>query len=111
MTAAHCTKGRPAETLSIQFGVTNININGPNVVGIKKIIQHEDFDPSRQNANDISLMMVEEPFEFDGVSVAPVELPTLAFAVPQPDAGAEGVLIGWGLNAVGCNGIYMVYDI
>ncbi|XP_065722027.2 chymotrypsin-2 [Drosophila suzukii] len=99
MTAAHCTNGRPAETLSIQFGVTNININGPNVVGIKKIIQHEDFDPSRQNANDISLVKVEEPFEFNEVSVAPVELPSLAFAVPQTDAGAEGVLIGWGLNA------------
>ncbi|EDW42907.1 GM26270 [Drosophila sechellia] len=55
-------------------------------------------DPTRQNANDISLLMVEEPFEFDGVSVAPVELPALASAVPQSDAGVEGVLIGWGLN-------------
>ncbi|XP_033167167.1 chymotrypsin-2 [Drosophila mauritiana] len=98
MTAAHCTNGRPADTLSIQFGVTNISAMGPNVVGIKKIIQHEDFDPTRQNANDISLLMVEEPFEFDGVSVAPVELPALASAVPQSDAGVEGVLIGWGLN-------------
>ncbi|XP_017058185.1 chymotrypsin-2 [Drosophila ficusphila] len=98
MTAAHCTNGRSAATLSIQFGVTDINIAGPNVVGIKKIIQHEDFDPSRQNANDISLLMVEQAFVFDGISVAPVELPALAFAVPQSDVGVQGVLIGWGLN-------------
>ncbi|XP_026839785.1 chymotrypsin-2 [Drosophila erecta] len=98
MTAAHCTNGRPADTLSIQFGVTNISGVGPNVVGIKKIIQHEDFDRTRRNANDISLLLVQEPFEFDGVSVAPVELPVQAFAVPQSVAGVEGVLIGWGLN-------------
>ncbi|XP_017122449.2 transmembrane protease serine 9 [Drosophila elegans] len=98
MTAAHCTNGRSAESLSIQYGVTNINATGPNVVGIKRVIQHTDFDPTRQNANDISLLMVEEPFEFDGVSVGPVELPPLAFAVPQSSVGVEGVLLGWGLN-------------
>ncbi|XP_017010916.2 chymotrypsin-2 [Drosophila takahashii] len=98
MTAAHCTNGRAAESLSIQFGVTNINANGPNVVGIWRIIQHEDFDPNRQNANDISLVMVKDPFVFDGISVAPVELPVHGFAVPQSDAGVEGVLVGWGLN-------------
>ncbi|KAH8382773.1 hypothetical protein KR009_005191, partial [Drosophila setifemur] len=101
MTAAHCTNGRSAESISVQYGVTNIYSTGPNVVKVKKIIQHEAFDPTHQNANDIALLMVEEPFQFDGVTVAPVELPALAFAIPQTDAGAEGVLLGWGLNETG----------
>ncbi|KAH8294048.1 hypothetical protein KR054_007729 [Drosophila jambulina] len=98
MTAAHCTNGRSVDSFSVQFGVTNISSVGPNVVRVKKIIQHEEFDPWRQNANDISLLMVAEPFVFDGIHVAPVTLPALAFAVPQSNAGVQGVLIGWGYN-------------
>ncbi|KAH8268565.1 hypothetical protein KR026_008996 [Drosophila bipectinata] len=101
MTAAHCTNGRSADTLSVQFGVTDISIYGPNVVRIKKIIQHEAFDPDHQNANDIALLRVEMPFVFDGIRVAPVQLPTVSFATPQLDAGVEGVLVGWGLNETG----------
>ncbi|XP_017010967.2 chymotrypsin-2 [Drosophila takahashii] len=101
MTAAHCTAGRKASDLSVQYGVTTISASGPNVVGVKKIIQHEDYNPYNNYANDISLLMVEEPFEFDGVNVAPVQLPELAYATPQTDDGGEGVLIGWGLNATG----------
>ncbi|XP_016961293.1 chymotrypsin-2 [Drosophila biarmipes] len=101
MTAAHCTAGRKASDLSVQYGVTTISASGPNVVGVKKIIQHEDYNPYNNYANDISLLMVEEPFEFDGVTVAPVQLPDLGYATPQTDAGGEGVLIGWGLNATG----------
>ncbi|KAH8295323.1 hypothetical protein KR018_009991, partial [Drosophila ironensis] len=101
MTAAHCTNGRGAETLSVQFGVTDISVNGPNVVAVKKIIQHVAFDPTHQNANDISLLMVERPFVFDGLTVAPVKLPSMASGTPQLDSGVEGVLIGWGLNATG----------
>lgn len=89
MTAAHCTDGRKASDLSVQYGVTKINATGPNVVRVKKIIQHEDYNPYNNYANDISLLLVEEPFEFDGVTVAPVKLPELAFATPQTDAGGE----------------------
>ncbi|XP_037732176.1 chymotrypsin-2-like [Drosophila subpulchrella] len=101
MTAAHCTAGRKASDLSVQYGVTTISASGPNVVGVKKIIQHADYNPYNNYANDISLLMVEEPFEFDGVTVAPVQLPDLAYATPQTDAGGEGVLVGWGLNETG----------
>ncbi|KAH8382111.1 hypothetical protein KR009_001961 [Drosophila setifemur] len=101
MTAAHCTDGRSASQLSVQYGVTKINATGPNVVKVKKIIQHESYNPYNNYANDISLLMVEVPFEFDGVTVAPVTLPDLSYATPQTDAGGNGVLIGWGLNATG----------
>ncbi|XP_022223549.1 chymotrypsin-2 [Drosophila obscura] len=101
VTAAHCTAGRTSNQLSVQYGVTNINSTGPNVVGVKKIIQHELYSPANNYANDISLIMVQEPFVFDGVTVAAVKLPGLAFATPQTDSGGDGVLIGWGLNATG----------
>ncbi|XP_017089418.2 chymotrypsin-2-like [Drosophila bipectinata] len=101
MTAAHCTAGRSAASLSIQYGVTTINATGPNVVKVKKIIQHEDYNPNNNYANDISLLLVEEPFPIDGKTVAAVKLPELSFATPQTDAGGDGVLIGWGLNETG----------
>ncbi|XP_017020396.1 chymotrypsin-2-like [Drosophila kikkawai] len=101
MTAAHCTDGSTANQLTVQYGVTTISAQGPNVVRVKKIIQHEDYSPENSYANDISLLMLEEPFEFDGVTVAPVKLPQLAYATPQTEEGSEGVLIGWGLNATG----------
>ncbi|XP_034116861.1 chymotrypsin-2 [Drosophila nasuta] len=101
MTAAHCVAGRTASSLSVQYGVTNIAAKGPNVVAVKRIIQHELYSPSDNYANDIALIQVAEPFEFDYKTVAPVQLPTLNFATPQVEEGAAGELIGWGLNATG----------
>lgn len=101
LTAAHCTDGRKAEQISVQYGVTNIGASGPNVVAVKRIIQHELYNPSNHYANDISLLQVAEPFKFDYKTVAPVQLPALNFATPQLESGGEGTLVGWGLNAVG----------
>ncbi|EDV49803.1 chymotrypsin-2 [Drosophila erecta] len=101
MTAAHCTDARRPVDLSVQYGVTTIGAYGPNVVGVKKIIQHERYNPYNNYANDISLLLVEKPFDFNGINVAPVKLPELAYATPQTNAGGEGVLIGWGLNETG----------
>lgn len=100
MTAAHCTAGRTASQLSVQFGVTNISASGPNVVAVKRIIPHELYNPNNNYANDISLLQVAIPFEFDYKTVGPVQLPSLNFATPQLDEGGAGTLIGWGLNAV-----------
>ncbi|XP_068156863.1 chymotrypsin-2 [Drosophila tropicalis] len=101
MTAAHCTAGRTAEQLTVQYGVTNINATGPNIVSVQRIIQHEDYNPNNHYANDISLLQVAEPFKFDYVTLAPVQLPEFEYATPQSDAGGSGVLVGWGLNATG----------
>lgn len=100
MTAAHCTAGRSASQLSVQYGVTNISASGPNVVAVKRIIQHELYNPYNNYANDISLLQVAIPFEFDYKTVGPVQLPKLNYATPQLEEGGAGTLIGWGLNAV-----------
>ncbi|XP_034486952.1 chymotrypsin-2-like [Drosophila innubila] len=101
MTAAHCTDGRRPDQLSVQYGVTDISAKGPNVVGVKRIIQHEAYNPYNNYANDIALIQVAVPFEFDYKTVAPVQLPALNFATPQLAEGGAGELIGWGLNATG----------
>lgn len=103
MTAAHCTAGRTASQLSVQYGVTNISASGPNVVAVKRIIQHELYNPYNNYANDISLLQVAIPFQFDYKTVGPVQLPSLNFATPQSDEGGAGTLVGWGLNAVRSN--------
>ncbi|XP_030375946.1 chymotrypsin-2 [Scaptodrosophila lebanonensis] len=99
LTAAHCVNGRKAADLSIQYGVTQINAKGPNVVAAKRIIQHELYNPAANYVNDIALIEVAEPIVFDYETVAPVTLPPLNFETPQTPEGGEGVLIGWGLNA------------
>lgn len=99
LTAAHCTAGRQASELSVQYGVTKIAANGPNVVGVKRIIQHELYNPYNNYANDIALLQVQVPFKFDK-NVAPVRLPALHFVTPQGNEGGDGTLIGWGLNEV-----------
>lgn len=101
LTAAHCVDGRRPDQFSVQFGVTDISAKGPNVVAVQRIIQHELYNPSNSYANDIALLMVAKPFEFDYKTVAPVQLPVLNFATPQVEEGGLGELIGWGLNAVG----------
>ncbi|EDW13953.1 chymotrypsin-2 [Drosophila mojavensis] len=100
LTAAHCTAGRQASELSVQYGVTKIAANGPNVVGVKRIIQHELYNPYNNYANDIALLQVQVPFKFDK-NVAPVRLPALHFVTPQGNEGGDGTLIGWGLNETG----------
>ncbi|KAH8358607.1 hypothetical protein KR093_001236, partial [Drosophila rubida] len=101
LTAAHCVAGRSAAQLSVQYGVTNITAKGSNVVAVARIIQHELYSPSNNYANDVALIQVAEPFEFDYKTVAPVQLPEQNFATPQTKEGGTGELIGWGLNATG----------
>jgi len=103
MTAAHCTHGLSATQLFVQYGVTDISAKGPNVVAVKRIIQHKlynPYNPLSNHANDIALVEVAVPFQFDYKTVAPVELPEMNFETPQLDEGGAGELIGWGLNAV-----------
>lgn len=100
LTAAHCVKGRIASQLSIQYATTTISANGKNVVGVKQIIMHEDYAPSRSFANDIALLELEGSLIFNYKTLAPVTLPDPYFEIPQTNEGAPGVLAGWGLNAV-----------
>lgn len=100
LTAAHCVDGRTASQISIQYATTTISSNGPNVVGVKRIIMHEGYKPSASYANDIALLELQGSLIYNYKTIAPVTLPDPYFEIPQVDEGAPGILAGWGLNAV-----------
>lgn len=100
LTAAHCVSGRVASQLSIQFATTQISANGPNVIGIKRIVMHENYAPAQNYANDIALLELEGQLIYNYKTLAPVQLPEPYFEIPQVAEGAPGILAGWGLNMV-----------
>ncbi|XP_013097367.2 mite allergen Der p 3 [Stomoxys calcitrans] len=99
LTAAHCVSGRLASDLTIEYASTNVNVNGTNVVGIKRFIIHEDYNESQSYANDIALLELYGRLIYNYKTLAPVTLPESYFEIDQVAAGSPGVLAGWGFNA------------
>ncbi|XP_017773899.1 PREDICTED: trypsin-7-like [Nicrophorus vespilloides] len=90
VTAAHCTNGSPASTLSVRAG-SSIKGSGGQVVQVKAVYQNPKFN----NYNidyDISVLELSEPLNF-GAGAQPVGLPRLNQEVP---AGSDSVVSGWG---------------
>lgn len=75
-------------------------MNGTNIASIKRIIMHENFNLLKLLANDIALLELHSQLIYNYKTIAPVTLPEPNFEVPQTQAGAPGVLIGWGINQV-----------
>ncbi|XP_013097368.2 chymotrypsin-2-like [Stomoxys calcitrans] len=99
LTAAHCVSGRVASQLSIQYGSTMISVNSTNVVGVKRIIMHENYNPAKSFANDIALLELTGSLIYNYKTMAPVTLPDPYYEIDQVPEGAPGVLAGWGLNS------------
>lgn len=99
LTAAHCVNGGSPSRVTVQYGTTRINAYGDNIANVKRIIVHEGYSATKYE-NDIALLELENPLVYDYKTVAPVALPDSYFEVPQTTKGAEGVLTGWGLDAV-----------
>ncbi|KAL4966139.1 serine protease [Aspergillus stella-maris] len=90
VTAAHCTDGSSARSLSIRAGSTN-HASGGTVVGVSSIAQHPDYD-SATVSNDISILTLDEELTF-GDGIGAVDLPSSG---DVPSAGTIGTLTGWG---------------
>lgn len=110
LTAAHCVYLQFAINLHINYATTKINSDSSvNVVNVKRIIVHENYDPSDYHANDIALLELYSSLMYNYKTIAPISLPTSLFEIDQVAAGAAGVLVGWGKNGVshgitiGCN--------
>ncbi|XP_013097363.2 trypsin 3A1 [Stomoxys calcitrans] len=99
LTAAHCVSGRVASQLSIQYATTKISANGANVIGVKRIIMHEKYNPSDSYANDIALLELTGSLVYNYKTIAPVTLPDPYYEIDQVPEGVPGVLAGWGLNS------------
>ncbi|XP_061394696.1 trypsin-1 [Musca vetustissima] len=101
LTAAHCVSGRTPSQISVQYATTTISSMGDNVVPVKRIIMHEDYNPANSYANDIALLELYGTLVFNYKTLAPVNLPEPYFEIDQQPEGVPGVLAGWGLNATG----------
>lgn len=98
LTAGHCVQGYQPEWLSIQYGETKIDEDSTNVVQVKEIILHEDFeftgDPFRLH-NDIALLKLETPIDMGDIENR-VKLPIPNQFFPT---GTPTIVAGWGYNA------------
>ncbi|XP_071455058.1 mite allergen Eur m 3-like [Hetaerina americana] len=92
LTAAHCSEHEPSE-LNVLSGTNNLKSGGMNHT-VTEIHIHEDYDPFDSWHNDIAVIKVDPPFEFDADgNTAPVNLPAKDQETPK---GSNATVIGWG---------------
>ena len=92
LTAAHC---KVRSTDKIIVGRSNLTSNEGNVLNIKRVIDHCNYDP-QTNDSDLALVEVEVP---SGVSLNPVGL--IDRGEPSAQPGADATIVGWGRLQMG----------
>ncbi|XP_065338974.1 chymotrypsin-1-like isoform X2 [Cloeon dipterum] len=93
LTAAHCVDASTPDSLVLVAGSVHMNQgHGHQVV---EIIVHEQWN-SGASLNDIAILRVDEPFDFQNPLLAPVRLPG---QYDQTVADTPATVIGWGLNS------------
>ncbi|KAF2888476.1 hypothetical protein ILUMI_17697, partial [Ignelater luminosus] len=97
LTAAHCVENLPADLITIQYGILRIYQTEENIIQVKSMKMHENYDPSDNYANDIAVLTLASPITL-GNSAQLIVLPKQNEA---PPAGATAVLAGWGRSATG----------
>ncbi|KAL2807830.1 trypsin-like cysteine/serine peptidase domain-containing protein [Aspergillus granulosus] len=90
VTAAHCTDGASASSLSIRAGSSSSS-GGGTVVDVSSIAQHPSYD-SATTDNDISILTLAGELTF-GAGIQAVNLPTSS---ALPEAGTIATATGWG---------------
>ncbi|OTF75351.1 hypothetical protein BLA29_013199, partial [Euroglyphus maynei] len=60
VTAAHCTYGQKASSLSVRYGTNTRTSSSYADLSVEKIIQHESYNPETIT-NDISLLILSKP--------------------------------------------------
>ncbi|XP_053672127.1 trypsin-1-like isoform X2 [Anopheles nili] len=90
LTAAHCTDGASAKSLSVRVGST-AHASGGTVVAVERVVQHPSYDASTIDF-DYSLLELESELSFSE-EVTPVALPEQDEAVED---GTMTTVSGWG---------------
>ena len=122
LTAAHCTDGAVASSMSVRIGSSKY-ASGGVTIKVEKIIQHELYN-KRNVDYDFSLLKLASEIEFDETK-QPVELPELNEPVAD---GTSCFVSGWGntqnaaesrahlraafvpsVNQVDCNKAYVAF--
>ncbi|XP_065169495.1 trypsin-1-like [Atheta coriaria] len=95
VTAAHCTDGSSASSLSILAGVTNLNDNGQQI-NVRAIHQNPDFSMSNLDS-DVSVLELSSAISL-GSNAQPI---TLASDGSDPAEGTDVICTGWGATSEG----------
>ena len=94
VTAAHCTDGMAADSLSVQVGDTSLDTSFEAMsftIAVTAIKQHPDYDPST-TANDISVLELATPVSLtDYPNIKPACLPAEGAQFP-----GDAIVSGWG---------------
>ena len=96
VTAAHCVDflTSPGE-LQVTAGVTTLPDSDTASVpryAVERILIHPDWNATSYYA-DVALLKLATPLPVDGVTIAPISLPTFA---SWPAAGTTALITGWG---------------
>lgn len=91
LTAAHCTCDK------IQWGVTNRNINGPNVYNVQYNIRYPGYE--HYSKDDVQLLQLDKPIDF-GATAQPVKLPYDKWEVTGQSFVTPSIVLGWGRDTV-----------
>merc|ERR1719423_589765 len=98
LTAAHCTAGSSASSISVLVGEHRIDDNSFTRVSLSKITDHPDYNDNTLD-NDYSILTLAQPVKFS-TTVAPACLP----ADNSKDfAGEMATVSGWGTLSSGGN--------
>lgn len=103
LTAAHCVaKAKPSQ-INVQYGSIELDKNSTELANVSKIYVHKGYGPENQYIHDIALLRLEKPVHVEEDFVG-IRLPELNAIM---DNKTPVTLIGWGLNAVSRNTIYI----
>ncbi|KZM26923.1 Trypsin [Ascochyta rabiei] len=95
VTAAHCTVGQTASSLSVRAGSLNRN-SGGTLVSVSSIKVHPNFDESTLN-NDIAIWKLATPISTSST----IGYVTLPAANSDPASGSTTTVAGWGTTSSG----------
>lgn len=91
LTAAHCT------CTKIQWGVTERNINGPNVFNVVENVRYPGY--THYSRDDMQLLRLDQDITF-GTNAQPVKVPKAGWEVSGDSFKTASAVLGWGRDAV-----------
>jgi len=95
LTAAHCVEDMAAGSIRLHAGSNDLQ-KGGQLRNVTRIVIHEDWD-DRTNENDIALLQVTSPFDFEANHISTINyLETVADHETQAADGELLSVIGWG---------------
>ena len=100
LTAAHCSA---STSTIVHIGVHDEKSPSPQIRQVVEVIVHPDFIPRPKFLNDIALLRISPPIDFETSSAyaAPICLPPKSTMNDYPKVDTRLAVIGWGQFAFG----------